>query len=184
MRWAAGRGFYWDTYANSYCGRTSSDLASLGHLKVNCPEGAREATLGCPQRGRLFRLAAAERRGRRSLRFTFFFVGAIHESPVDFRRKSIAGRRKIRKTMFSANGTARRPSPTSPICDPGDYPTWSVGSDSTLQWISKEFSNSIRRADHSDQSREPKGCYSTARVSERFSALRRRNAGDGVPYGV
>ena len=25
-----------------------------GHLKVNCPEGAREATLGCPQRGRLW----------------------------------------------------------------------------------------------------------------------------------
>jgi len=23
------------------------------HLKVNCPEGARETTLGCPQRGRL-----------------------------------------------------------------------------------------------------------------------------------
>ena len=30
-----------------------SDLASLGHLKVNCPVGAREATLGCPRkRGR------------------------------------------------------------------------------------------------------------------------------------
>jgi len=27
---------------------------ALGHLKVNCPEGAREATLGCPQRGRLW----------------------------------------------------------------------------------------------------------------------------------
>ena len=25
----------------------------MGHLKVNCPAGAREATLGCPQRGRL-----------------------------------------------------------------------------------------------------------------------------------
>ena len=36
------------------CGR--SDLASLGHLKVNCPEGAREAILGCPQRGRLWAL--------------------------------------------------------------------------------------------------------------------------------
>ena len=33
---------------------TSSDLALLGHLKVNCPVGAREATLGCPQRGRLY----------------------------------------------------------------------------------------------------------------------------------
>ena len=25
-----------------------------GHLKVNCPFGAREATLGCPSRGGLF----------------------------------------------------------------------------------------------------------------------------------
>ena len=27
---------------------TPSDPAMPGHLKVNCPEGAREATLGCP----------------------------------------------------------------------------------------------------------------------------------------
>ena len=27
-----------------------------GHLEVNCPEGARETTLGCPQRGRLWAL--------------------------------------------------------------------------------------------------------------------------------
>ena len=26
--------------------------ADAGHLKVNCPEGAREATLGCPPRGK------------------------------------------------------------------------------------------------------------------------------------
>ena len=31
---------------------TPSDLAALGHLKVNCPAGAREATLGCPLWGR------------------------------------------------------------------------------------------------------------------------------------
>ena len=38
---------------------TPSDLALLGHLKVNCPEGAREATLGCPRkRGRQVFFAA------------------------------------------------------------------------------------------------------------------------------
>ena len=39
---------------------TSPDLALLGHPEVNCPAGAREATLGCPQRGGLG-LCAAER---------------------------------------------------------------------------------------------------------------------------
>ena len=33
---------------------TSSDRPSGGHLKVNCPEGAREATLGGPLKGKAF----------------------------------------------------------------------------------------------------------------------------------
>jgi len=50
---------------------TSSDKnrfrrADFCHLEVNCPEGARETTLGCPQRGRLWATArvAPTRRGR------------------------------------------------------------------------------------------------------------------------
>ena len=33
---------------------TSSDRPSGGHLEVNCPEGAREAALGRPLKGKAF----------------------------------------------------------------------------------------------------------------------------------
>ncbi len=43
-------------YYTISAGFPSSDLASLGHLKVNCREAAREATLGCPPgEGNFFR---------------------------------------------------------------------------------------------------------------------------------
>ena len=58
MRCAVCSSIYLRTAANSYCGNaafggyTSSDPAAPGHLKVNCPVGAREATLGCPLKGK------------------------------------------------------------------------------------------------------------------------------------
>ena len=66
--------------------------ANAGHLKVNCPEGAREATLGCPhlanaKQGRLWGTKPAY---REIVRFLYsFFRPTAHANTLVLHRKPL-----------------------------------------------------------------------------------------------